>query len=63
MLFFLLIFGILILEHLYKHTKNWDLAIRAYNTGLNALAYDPDRSNEYLVKIINVVSTLRIEKH
>lgn len=54
--------GIIYLRHLYKQTGNWDLAVRAYNTGLHALAYDPERSNNYLVKVITVLNTLELKK-
>lgn len=53
--------GIIYLKHLFKQTNDWDLAVRAYNTGLHALAYDPDRSKNYLVKIINVKNTLKLK--
>jgi len=52
--------GIIYLKHLYKQTRTWDLAVRAYNTGLHALAYDPDRSWNYFVKVVNVLNTLEI---
>ena len=55
--------GIIYLKHLYKQTGSWDYAVRAYNTGLHALAYDPDRSMSYLVKVINVLNTLELVKN
>jgi len=54
--------GILYLKHLYKQTGNWDLAVRAYNTGLYGLKTFPDRSHAYLVKVINVLNTLHIRE-
>lgn len=50
--------GVIYLKHLYDHTGDWDMAVRAYNTGLHGLASDPDRSKNYLVKIINTLSEL-----
>lgn len=50
--------GVIYLKHLYKQTGSWDLAIRAYNTGLHALAYDPDRSWAYFIKVVNTITTL-----
>lgn len=55
--------GILILQNLYKQTGEWDKAVRAYNTGLYAVKHDPDRSNAYLVKVINVLNTLEIRRN
>ncbi len=55
--------GILILKHLYIETHEWDKAIRAYNRGLYKTKADPGAGRDYLNKIINVLSTLRIEKH
>ena len=52
--------GILILRNLYIQTSDWDTAVRAYNTGLYAAKTDPDRSNAYLVKVINVKNTLKV---
>ena len=55
--------GILILKHLYIETHEWDKAIRAYNRGLYKTKADPDAGWDYLVKVINVVNTLRLEAH
>ncbi len=55
--------GILILQNLYRQTGSWDNAVRAYHSGCHGLKNDPDASRAYLVKVINVLSTLRIEKH
>ncbi len=55
--------GILILKNLYKQTGSWDKAVQAYNIGCSQLKQDPDSGKDYLVKIINVLNTLKIEQH
>ncbi len=55
--------GVLILKHLYIETHEWDRACMSYNRGLYKIKSDPDSGRDYLNKIINVLSTLRIEKH
>ena len=53
--------GIIYLRHLYDHTGSWDKTVRAFHQGLHGLRKDPDRSNTYLVRVINVLNTLEIK--
>jgi len=53
--------GIIYLKHLYDQTGTWDKAVRAFNIGLHALAYDPSRSNRYFIKVVNIVTYMRIK--
>lgn len=55
--------GILILKHLYIETHEWDKAVMSYNRGLYKIKSDPDAGWDYLVKVINIVNTLRLEAH
>ncbi len=55
--------GILILKHLYIETHEWDKSVMSYNRGLYKIKSDPDAGRDYLVKIIDILSTLRLEAH
>ena len=53
--------SIFILKNLYIQTGNWDTAVKAYNVGCSKLKRDPDAANAYFVKVINIITSMRLE--
>ena len=53
--------GIILLRNLYIQTGGWDDAVRAFHSGLHGLKKNPDLSRTYFIKIVNIVTTMRLK--
>jgi len=52
--------AVMYLEHLYSYTKNWEDAVKAYNTGLHGLKKYPETAMAYLAKVANALNRIQV---